>query len=80
MTFLRKQGPDILITELLDAEWRIAETNALIEDQRELIEKLAYEDDDATSAQIVFDSLLVSLFLHVQDRHRFRAMLNVKAA
>jgi hypothetical protein len=44
VTFLRKQDPDILITELLDAEWRIAETNALIEDQCELIEKLEYED------------------------------------
>jgi len=69
---------DILITELLDAEWRIAETNALIEDQRDLIEKLAYED--TTSAQIVLDSLCVSLALHVQTRHRLHAMLNVKVA
>jgi hypothetical protein len=79
VAFLRKQDSNILITELLDAEWRIAETNALIEDQRELIEKLAYEDDD-TSAQIVFDSLCVSLALHVQTRHRLHAMLNVKVA
>jgi len=71
---------DILINELLDAERRIAETNELIEDQRELIEKLEYEDDDATSAQIVFDSLCVSLALHVQTRHRLHAMRNVKVA
>jgi hypothetical protein len=66
--------------ELLEAERRVAEVNALIKRQRQLIEKLGYEGRDITSAQIVFDSLLVSLFLHVQDRHRFRAMLNVKAA
>lgn len=72
---------DILITELLDAEWRIAETNALIEDQRDLIEKLAYEDHDTTSAQIVLDSLCVSLALHVQTRHRLHTKVrHVKAA
>jgi hypothetical protein len=68
------------MSELLEAERRVAEVNALIERQRQLIEELGYEGRDITSAQIVFDSLLVSLFLHVQDRHRFRAMLNVKAA
>jgi hypothetical protein len=67
--------------ELLEADRRIAESHALIERQRQLIEKLAYEGYDITSAQIVFDSLCVSLSLHVQDRHRLRgAMLNVKAA
>jgi hypothetical protein len=65
--------------ELLEAEWRVAECNALIERQRQLIEELGYEGRDITSAQIVFDSLLVSLYLHVQDRHRLRA-LNGKAA
>jgi hypothetical protein len=66
--------------ELLEAERRVAETNALIERQRQLIEELGYEGHDITSAQIVFDSLCVSLSLQVQDRHRLRAMLNVKAA
>jgi hypothetical protein len=81
VTVLRKQGPsDNLTEELQDAEWRIAETNALIERQRQLIEKLAYEGYDIFSEQIVFDSLCVTLALHVQTRHRLLAMLNVKVA
>ena len=66
--------------ELLEAERRVVENNGLIERQRRLIEKLAYEGHDITSAQIIFDSLCVSLSLHLQDRHRLRAMLNSKAA
>ena len=66
--------------ELLEAERGIAECNAHIERQRQLIERLAYEGHDITSAQIVFDSLCVSLSLHVQARHRLQAMLHVKAA
>jgi hypothetical protein len=66
--------------ELLEAERRVVESNALIEYQRHLIDELAYDGHDITSAQIVLDSLLVSLSLQVQDRHRLRAMLNVKAA
>jgi hypothetical protein len=68
------------MSELLEAERRVAECNALIERQRQLIEELAHDGHYITSAQIVFDSLLVSLSLHVQDRQRLRAMLNVKAA
>jgi hypothetical protein len=66
--------------ELLEAERRIAECNTLIERQRQLIEELGYEGYDITSAQIVFDSLCISLSLHVQDRHRLRTMLIVNAA
>jgi len=77
--FSDKTGFDRMI-ELLEAERRVAETNALIERQRQLIEELGYEGHDITSAQIVFDSLCASLYLQVQDRHRLRAMLNVKAA
>jgi hypothetical protein len=66
--------------ELLEADQRVARANALIERQRQIVEKLEYEGSDITSAQIIFDSLYVSLSLHVQDRHRLRAMLHVKAA
>jgi hypothetical protein len=62
------------VFELLEAEWRVAECNALIECQRVLIEGLACEGRDITSAQIVLDSLHISLHLHVQDRHRLRAL------
>ena len=64
--------------EVLDAERRVAECNALIEHQRQLIEQLGNEGRDITSAQIVFDSLLLSLYLHLQDRQRLSA-LNGKA-
>jgi len=65
--------------ELLEAEWGVAETNELIERQRLLIEQLGYEGYDTTSARTVFDSLLVSLALYLQERHRLRAELNSKA-
>ena len=68
------------MSQLLEADRRVADTNARIECQRQLIEQLGHEGHDITSAQIVFDSLCVSLSLQVQDRHRLRAMLNAKAA
>jgi len=60
--------------EVLEAERRVAECNALIEHQRQLIEQLGNEGRDITSAQIVFDSLVVSLYLHLQDRQRLSAL------
>ena len=66
--------------ELLEAEGGVAETNERIERQRLLIEQLGYEGYDTTSAQTVFDSLLVSLALYLQERNRFRAVLNSKGA
>ncbi len=66
--------------ELLEAEWGVAETNARIERQRQLIEKLGYEGRDVTSAQIVFDSLCVSLSLYLQHQYRLLAIQNAKAA
>ena len=66
--------------DLLEAERHVAETNALIESQRQLIEELIYDGDDTTSAQIVYDSLCVSLSLYVQERHRLRALLNIRVA
>jgi len=53
------RGLDCMI-ELPEAERRVAESNALIERQHQLIEELGYGGHDITSAQIVFDSLLVS--------------------
>jgi hypothetical protein len=82
VAFFQKQDFSDILTEqeLLDAEWRIAECNALIEDQRQRIEKLAYEGYDISSALIVYDSLCVNLALHVQTRNRLRTMLNVNVA
>jgi hypothetical protein len=69
-----------MMFELPVVERRVAEIHSLIERQRQLIEDLGSVGGDITSAQIVFDSLSVSLYLHLQDRFRLLAMLNVKAA
>ena len=58
--------------ELAEAERRVPEINALIDRQRELIEELEQHGIDLTSAKIVLDSLIVTLSLYVQDRHRLR--------
>jgi hypothetical protein len=55
----------------------VLEINEQIERQRRLIEELAFQGHDVASAQVVFESLLISLSLAVQDRHRLRAMLDV---
>ena len=64
--------------ELLETEQRVAEKNALIERQRRIIEELGLQGNDTTSAQIVFDSLLVSLSLHLQERYRLRSLWRAK--
>lgn len=63
------------LTKLAEAEYRVLEISAHIEEQRQLIEKLAMEERDTTSAQIILDSLLFSLSLGVGDRHRLRSVL-----
>ena len=50
------------LAELAEAEYRVPEINAQIDAQRRLIEALAFEGYDITSAQLVLDSLLMSLF------------------
>ena len=60
--------------ELLEAERRVAECNARIERQRRVIEELGCQAHEVTSAQIVFESLCVSLSLHMRDRHRLREL------
>ena len=65
---------------LRQIEKRIAETNALIEHQRQLMEKGEYKGCDITSAQIVFDSLCVSLSLQVRERQRLRQTATINSA
>ena len=62
------------MVELLEAERRVAECNARIERQRRIIEESVEQAHDVTSAQIVFDSLCVSLSLYLRDRHRLREL------
>ena len=68
-----------ILTELAVAERRVPEINAHVDRQRQLIERLAREGNDITSAEIMLDSLLLSLFLAAEERHRLRAMLNAKS-
>ena len=51
------------IIELVEAERRIQELNALIECQRQIVEESEQRGYDATSAKIVLESLHVSLSL-----------------
>jgi hypothetical protein len=62
------------MVELLEVERRVAECNARTERQRRVIEELRDRAHDVTSAQIVFDSLCVSLSLCLRDRHRLREL------
>jgi hypothetical protein len=71
---------DYFMIELSEIERRIAECNARIEHQRLVIEELREEGRDFTSAKAVFDSLYLSLSVHVRDRHQLRARLDVQAA
>ncbi|HMF22934.1 MAG TPA: hypothetical protein VKG24_12510 [Pseudolabrys sp.] len=72
------QFGDVTLTavQLAEAERRVPEVNALIDRQRQVIEELDLHGIDLTSAKIVLDSLLVSLSLYVQHRHRLRARMN----
>ena len=65
-----------MATALAEAERRVPEVNALIDRQRQLIEDMEQHGVDLTSAKIVLDSLLLSLSLSVQDRHRLRISQN----
>ena len=59
-----------------EQDGQVPELHARIDRQRQVIEQLAAEGHDITSAQIILDSLLLSLFLHVQERHRLNTTLN----
>ena len=67
-------GNDHPVAQLVQAEWGVREINELIDRQRELIEELEESRSDLTSAKIVLDSFIVTLTLHLQERHQLRAM------
>jgi len=67
---------DNLAWPIAEQDCRVPELHTRIDHQRQLIEELAGEGHDITSAQIILDSLFLSLFLLVEDRYRFRPMLD----
>jgi hypothetical protein len=69
---------DAILGELAAAERRVPEINECVDRQRQLIGQLGCRGDDTTSAEIMLDSLLLSLFLAAEERHRLRAILNAK--
>ena len=60
------------LNKLAEAEYRVPEINARVDEQRQIIESLSVDGQDLTSAKIVLDSLLRSFFLCVQERQRLR--------
>jgi hypothetical protein len=73
-----ERSDDRVLTDLAVAERRVLEINACVDSQRQLIKRLVDAGKDSTSAQIMLDSLIVSLFLAAEDRHRLRAILNAE--
>ena len=69
-------GNDHYAAQLVAAELGVREINEFIDRQRELIEELEERRFDLTSAKIVLDSFMVTLTLHLQERHRLRAVSN----
>lgn len=65
-----------MITELAEAERHVSAMNAFIDTQRQHMEELGAEGHDITSAQIILDSLMISLYLSVESRHRLRTILD----
>ena len=74
---IRCDGGDMASLEelgkLVEAEYLVPKINARIDEQRRVVENLTTQGHDITSAKIVLDSLLMSLFLCVQERQRLRA-------
>ena len=67
---------DFRLSTLEEKDHQVRELHARIDHQQRIIEKLAIEGHDTTAAQIILDSLHISLYLQVQDRHRLSAMLS----
>ena len=71
--------PQRAVAALTLAEHRVPEINALVDFQRSLVKELADAGKDTTSAEIMLDSLLLSLFLAAEERHRLRALVNMES-
>ena len=65
----------LTVAASMEAESRISELHARIDEQRRIIEDLAIEGHDHGSAMIVLDSLQLSLSLYLQERLRLRSKL-----
>lgn len=75
---MQAAAESIVSTGLEETQQLVPQISALIERQRELVEELYRHGQDVTSAKIVYDSLLVTLSLYVQLRHRLREIAIVE--
>ena len=66
-----------LVNELADIQRRVQDIHLSIQRQHKLIEDLYQAGKSITSAEIVLDSLQISLSLSVKDRYRLRNSLNI---
>ena len=67
-----------LVAELAKADGQVREMVACVDRQRQLIWDLAEAGSDVSSAQIVLDSLLISVFLWVKERQRLHGLLHAR--
>jgi len=67
-----------LVAELAKADGQVREMVACVDRQRQLIWDLAEAGSDVSSAQIVLDSLLISVFLWVEERQRLHGLLHAR--
>lgn len=67
-----------LVAELAKADGQVREMVACVDRQRQLIWDLAEAGSDVSSAQIVLDSLLISIFLWVKERQRLHRLLHAR--
>ena len=67
-----------LAAKLAEADGQMRELNACVEGQWQLITNLADAGLDIASAQIVLDSLLISIFLWVKERQRLHSLLHAR--
>jgi len=65
----------LTVAASIEAESRISEMHARIDEQSRIVEDLAIEGRDHGSAMIVLDSLKLSLSLYLQERLRLRSKL-----
>jgi len=65
----------LTVAASIEADNRISELHAKIDERRRIIEELAIQGNDHGSAMIVLESLQLSLSLYLKERLRLRAKL-----
>ena len=64
--------------KLAEADGQMRELNTCVDSQWQLITSLEDAGSDIASAQIVLDSLLISIFLWVKERQRLHSLLHAR--